>query len=247
LVPAPIVQRRLELVHGKTAERLAQLEALFHEAGCEGEFLTSLAVPHYKQPDVICTLPGTDPEAGVIVVGGHYDKVEAGMGAIDDWSGASLLPSLYQGLKVHPNHHRYVFIGFTEEETGLHGSQEYVRRMSKPERRQIRAMINLECLGLAPPAVWASRADKRLLNAYFTIVKGIGEQTIATNVDKVGDDDSHPFLAAGIPVLTIHSLTAQNFGLLHSRRDQVAAIDPQQYYVAYRVAAAYLTYLDTVL
>jgi Zn-dependent M28 family amino/carboxypeptidase len=247
LVHPAVIQQRLELVPAKLAERRAQLEALFAEVGCDGEHLTMLAVPHSKEPDVICTLPGTDAGAGIIVVGGHYDKVSAGMGAVDDWSGAALLPSLYQSLKARPGRHGYVFIAFSGEEEGLYGSRAYVKRLSKEERGQVRAMINLECLGLAPPAVWGSRADKRLLKAYIAMVHAVGEQAVIINVDQFGDDDSHPFLSAGIPVLTMHSLTPENIGVLHSMRDKVNAIDPQHYYAAYRVATVYLTYLDTAL
>jgi Zn-dependent M28 family amino/carboxypeptidase len=247
VVREALIQQRLELVPRKLAERRAQLEALFREAGCEGESLTTLAVPHSKEPDLICTLPGTDPDAGMIVVGGHYDKVEMGMGAVDDWSGAALLPSLYQSLKTHPTRHGYVFIGFSGEETGLNGSSAYVHGLSKTQRGQIRAMINLECLGLSPPVVWGSRADKRLFKLYGAAARALGAEVMAVNVDQFGDDDSHPFLSAGIPVLTIHSLRQENVEVLHSSRDQVKAINAQHYYTAYRVAATYLTYLDTAL
>ena len=60
----------------------------------------------------------------------------------------------------------------------------------------------------------------------------------------MGDDDSHPFLSAKIPVLTIHSLTQQTFGILHTGRDQLSAIHPDDYYAAYRLAATYLAFLD---
>ena len=244
LVAAPLIQERLALVPGAAAERRAQLEAMFRAVGCQGELLTTLAVPHAKQPDVICRLPGDNPSAGVIVVGAHHDHVAIGRGAVDDWSGAALLPSLYQALKVEPRNHDFVFVGFAAEEVGLYGSREYVRRIFKGEHVNIQAMINLECLGLSPPAVWASRADPRLLKAYGEVAKSLGMAVQWTNVDNLGDDDSHPFLNAKIPVMTIHSLTAETAPILHSTRDQVGAIRPDDYYAAYRVAATYLAYLD---
>jgi hypothetical protein len=65
------------------------------------------------------------------------------------------------------------------------------------------------------------------------------------NVDKVGDDDSHPFMDKGVPVITIHSMTQETWPLLHSRRDNLKAVDLDQYYAAYRLVAFYLKYLDT--
>lgn len=243
----PLIQQRLEQVTKKVSERRATLESLFQEAGCTAEHLSAQRVPHSREPNVICTLASADAEAGVIVVGGHFDLVATGMGAVDDWSGAALLPSLYQSLKNRPRRHRFVFIGFAAEEQGLYGSAEYVKKLSREERAGTRAMINLECLGTGPPKVWAHRADKRLLEAYIQVSGALHLEAAGSNVEKVGDDDSHPFLDAKIPVLTIHSITQETVGLLHNDRDQVAAINPSDYYTAYRLIASYLAYLDSLL
>jgi len=113
--------------------------------------------------------------------------------------------------------------------------------------RRIHAMINLECLGLGEPEVWVSRADKRLLEAYSLVTNSLHVQSRGMNVDRVGDDDSHPFMNARIPVLTIHSVTSQTLRILHTPADNLSAIDPRDYYTTYRLTAAYLAYLDTAL
>ena len=239
------IQQRLEMVSRNLAQRRATLQTLFEKAGCAGGNLTTQAVPHSTEPNVICTL---DPEnAGVIVVGGHFDFVDRGWGAIDDWSGAALLPSLYENLKTAPRRHRFVFAAFAGEEQGLYGSKEFVNQLSREQRGATRAMINLECLGLTAPKVWASRANPKLFNAYLATAKAEHIRGEVMNVDELGDDDSHPFLNAGIPVLTIHSVTMVNFGLLHSSGDNLKAINPHDYYESFRLAAAYLAYLDTRL
>ena len=166
---------------------------------------------------------------------------------MDDWSGVSLLPSLFQSLKDGHRRHTYIFIGFAAEETGLLGSKTYVQSLSAEGRSAIRAMVNLECLGLALPKVWASRADPTLLKAYAQVAGSLNLPREGVNVDGAGDDDSHPFLDAHIPVITIHSVTEQTIGILHSPRDTLKAIHPSEYYQAYRLAAAYLTYLDSAL
>ena len=63
-------------------------------------------------------------------------------------------------------------------------------------------------------------------------------------MDKVGDDDTHPFLSAKIPVISIHSITQENFPVLHSDRDSLEAIHFEEYFKTYRLAAYYLAYLD---
>jgi Peptidase family M28 len=123
IAPA-IIQERLEHVTRKLPDRRAALESLFQTAGCKDERLTQQPVPRSKEPNVICTLTGETDR--VIVVGAHFDLVDRGIGAVDDWSGAALLPSLYQSLASKPRRHRFVFIGFAAEEIGLYGSKEYV-------------------------------------------------------------------------------------------------------------------------
>jgi Iap family predicted aminopeptidase len=95
--------------------------------------------------------------------------------------------------------------------------------------------------------VWVSRADKRLLNAYAMVATVLHVELLGMNVERVGDDDSHSFLRFGIPVLTIHSLTRETWHILHHASDNLSAIHPNDYYTAYRLAAAYLAYLDTAI
>lgn len=244
-LPQEVIQRRLAAVPRKQIERLPEIESLFREAGCDGAKLTEVHVERSKDPDAVCTLEGGGP--GEIVVGGHFDFVTAGRGAVDDWSGVSLLPSLFEGLKAAPRRHTFVLVGFAAEETGLWGSKSYVGSLSAGQRSDIRAMINLECLGTGPPKVWASRADKKLLEAYARVSRLLGIPPAGVNVERVGDDDSHPFLNAGIPVITIHSVTQQSLRLLHNSHDNLEAIHPDDYYKSYQLAAAYLTYLDSAL
>lgn len=244
----PLIQERLERVTRKLPERRDTLESLFQEAGCPVDAMSRQPIPHYQGANVICALAAAqNPDAGVIVVGGHYDAVDAGMGVVDDWSGAALLPSLYESLRKQPHRHRFVFIGFAGEELGLLGSREYVKKLSKPDVGAIRAMVNLECLGTSPPKVWAHRADKRLLSGYVAVAKALNLEAAGSNVEKIGDDDSHPFLEAKVPVITFHSITQDTYPLLHSRRDNLKAIKPADYFRAYRVIALYLGYLDSVL
>jgi Peptidase family M28 len=238
-----VIQQRLATVKTNNSARQGELESLFREVGC-GDLMEQ-RVSGSKEPNVICALPATGE--GVIVVGAHFDAVFEGTGAVDDWSGAALLPSLYESLKTRPRRHRFLFIGFAGEERGLLGSTSYVRRLSKDDRAHTAAMVNLECLGLSPPSVWAFRADKHLLQAYVRVTSALNVPLKAVNVERVGDDDSHPFLNARVPVITIHSVTQETLSVLHSVRDQLPAINPDHYYAAYRLVAAYLAYLDSAV
>jgi len=229
------------LAQGATSheQREATIAEMFQSAGCEVE----LQKVNRKNNNVICTLKGSGEEQ--IVVGGHYDFATEGKGIVDDWSGASLLVSLYDALKSGPRRHTYKFVAFAKEEEGLEGSRKYVHDLDKEQRRAIRAFINLECLGTTPLKVWASRATPELLERLARVSASLHQRVEGMNVDRVGDDDSHPFLNAGIPVLTLHSLDNRTIRLIHSPSDRLDAIHADEYAAAYRLIAVLLAYLDS--
>jgi Zn-dependent M28 family amino/carboxypeptidase len=122
----------------------------------------------------------------VIIVGAHLDRVSTGDGVVDNWSGASLLPSLYEAVKIVPRKHTYIFIGFTDEEQGEVGSRFYARQMTKEQVAVTDAMANMDTLGLAPTEVWASHSDKWLTSALAYVAKQLNVPVIGVNVDQVG-------------------------------------------------------------
>ena len=87
-----VVERRLKSFSTKNSEREALIRKWFAESGCKEANLSEEALDRKLPPNVICVLPGETPQ--VIVVGAHTDKVDSfGDGVVDNWSGASLLPS----------------------------------------------------------------------------------------------------------------------------------------------------------
>lgn len=244
-VPREAVARRLQLLHLKNAERETELKRMFDEAGCRAAQVNEEIVRRKDPPNIICTLPGATNS--LIIVGAHFDHAEEGSGAVDDWSGASLLPSLYQALKDTPRQHTFMFVGFTDEEKGLVGSDFYVRHLPKGRLAAIKAMVNLECLGVGPTEAWAHFADKRLLGALVNITQSMHVELGAVNVERVGEDDTRAFRDKKLPVITIHSLTQETWPILHSARDNLAAVHLDELYESYRVVSAYLAQIDELL
>ena len=235
------VEARLEALALTNAERAAAVERLFREAGCEAT-LRQESVPGSELPNVICRLPGRS--ATRIVVGAHYDKVELGEGAADNWSGAALLPSLYRSLATRERLHSFEFIAFSDEEAGLVGSLGHVRALDTSQRRATLAMVNLDTLALGTLKVERRGADPTLL-CYMLGSRALLDLPIElVNVDRVGTSDFAPFRAAGIPVLSVHSIGQAKLRVLHSKDDTLAALDREAYYASYRVLALYLALLD---
>ena len=244
-VTPEVIQQRLHRVTNKSADREQALRELFESAGCKDASLDEQPVKHSRTPNIVCTLAGT--EDGRVVVGAHYDKVVRGEGVIDNWSGASMLPSLFQGLHSQPRRLTFVFIGFTDEESGLVGSRYYVSRLTREDKTRIRAMVNIDSLGLSDTKIWLSRADKGLANAAAVIAHSLSLPLGAVNVDRVGESDSRPFRDARIPVIDFHSVTQETFSILHTPQDAFSALKTKEYLDSCSLLVAYLAYLDATL
>jgi len=248
LEPSVIAERFGRLQSGE-AERVAALREMFAEAGCTGTHFTKQTVTGWKTPNLICTLPGASKRTFVITA--HYDKVKKGEGAIDNWSGAALLPSLYQTLAAKPRDFTYTFILFMGEESGLVGSRYYVNQLTLPQRRNIAADINIDSVGLQGNInIWASRAHPDLRTAAVLVASMVGVHLSAINAETLvrsgtPDSDSHAFVNIKIPVIDFHSISPATMPLLHTAKDVPSAVDPATYYDTYRVLSAYLAYLDS--
>jgi Zn-dependent M28 family amino/carboxypeptidase len=244
-VKREVVEERMKQVTFGNEKRSKRLQALFKESQCEGERFSTQHVPGFNLGNIICVLPGASDS--VIIVGAHFDHAHLGHGAVDNWSGAALLPSLYQSIATEKRKHTYVFIGFTEEEKGLIGSEYYAYTLRREQRGKIRAMINLDSLGLGTPVIWLTQGDAQLAGLLKTVADGLKIPLMGVNMDGVGSTDSVSFSKRNIPSLTIHSIRQETLSVLHSPNDTLAAIKLDDYYETYRLIAAYLVYLDSKL
>jgi len=245
LVSKETIEVRLRAAPGRNEDRKPAIESMFDEAGCKDGDLTEQPVKHEKAPNIICRLRGS--AASTIIVGAHFDKVGHGGGVVDNWSGASLLPSLFQSLQSQTLKHTFMFVAFTAEESGLAGSEYYAAHLSPVEISQTRAMVNLDTLALGPTEVWLTHSDRKLAGALYAMAKSMKLPMGIVNADQVGDDDSHSFLRRKIPTLMVHSVTKQTLHILHSNDDNLEAVKFEDYYDSYRLLAAYLAWIDILL
>ena len=242
-----VVLARLQKYGGNNQQRESTLKKIFAEAGCNDQHLSEQPVKGSKLPNVVCLLPGSSEK--IIIVGAHFDRVSEGDGVVDNWSGASLLPSLFEAVKVEPRKQTYIFIGFTEEEKGEIGSHYYARQMTREQVAATDAMVNMDTLGLAPTEVWATHSDKDLISRLVKIARFLNAPVTAANVERIGGDtDSEQFAERKIPSITIHSLTQKTWDahILHSSKDKLSAMNLDDYYQTYGLLAAYVAYLEQI-
>jgi len=182
-VDPALIEARLKQCERGNKERGDRLRVLFEKTGCP--YLTEQSIEDFKLPNIICKLPGS--AESVILVGAHYDhSTSYGRGVIDNWSGAALLPSLLQSLQNSPRKHTYLFIGFAGEEKGLLGSRHFVKQIMKEPNAKIKAMINLDCLGLSSTKVEVNRGDPKLIQYLHSTAIALGMSLEGMNVDQVG-------------------------------------------------------------
>jgi Zn-dependent M28 family amino/carboxypeptidase len=237
-----VILRRLQEAPRKDTDREIELGKMFRDAGCQP---SEQPVKRLRQPNIICILPGASDS--VILIGAHFDHADEGDGIIDDWSGVSLLPSLYQSLAGTSRSHTLVFVGFGGEEQGMVGSEFYVKNLTPEQRKNVVAMVNLECLGVSPTKIWMSHSEPLLRNILLAVAQSLQLPVSGVNVEKVGTTDSESFAHYKIPRITIHSITQETWPLLHSKGDNIKAIQENLYYDSYKLIAAYLAVLDQQL
>lgn len=240
-----VIEDRLRLYAERNPEREATIRRLFEESGCRGEQLKEQSVENSAAPNVICTLPGRS--RSTIIVGAHFDHAPKGDGVVDNWSGASLLPSLYESLRSIPREHTYIFISFTDEEKGFWGSGQYAEHLTEDEVERIQGMINIDTLGLGPTKIWVSKSNPELVNDVTEVASELKLPLGEMNVDDFGNSDGKSFRERNIPTITFHSVTIENLGIIHSIRDNLDAVKLDDYYDSYKLIAAYLAALDSEL
>jgi hypothetical protein len=247
-----VIQQREEHAPANRQNRAARIRQLFVEAGCGRDRLSEQPLENMAGTNVICRLPGKSKES--IIVGANYSPE-----VLDNWTGACLLPSLYQSLVNRKRHHTFIFIAFADGNRDLAGSQFFAGQMNQADVDRTEAMINLDALGLSPTKISSSVSDKKLVESFFTVVYALKQMGSQVDLSKAVAVDSEPFALRHIPQITIHSLTQDAVaGLQIPEQPLVSAGDPEFahvdpgfrssfYYNSYHLISGYLAYLDETL
>lgn len=266
----------LQPVPQSNAARLAQLEQTFKDLECSAPHLREQSAP--DGPNLLCTLPGTGNDTGTgptpqpdakpetnprpgpapeigptpqtILLIAHYEHDGPGQSAVDNWTGAILLPFLYHALTFTPRHHTYLLA----EVNGESGAKALFDSFTPDERRNILGVVAFDCLGLGPAQFYIDPNDVFPTNAGWwwlnrQLLQAATDQNFPTSVTAIPGawrkvDDTRPFRHHGIPSILIHSVTLSARDIPGSASDTSQAINHNQYFSTLTLLDDYVTALD---
>ena len=248
-----MVDKTAHSVPPTNPERFALLQKSFNEADCRDQDFEAETVPHSQLKNLVCTMQGNTPE--VIVVAAHYELEGRGTAAVDDWSGAIMLPMIYKAIRATVPDHTFIFVEFA----GKEGARAYMERMTKKQRKSILGMVGLEALGIGDVQFWGNPNNGPTLQEKETTLGSIlddaadlvGQGVQRPVMERVWGslkvDDTEEFHDANIPALLIHSIHLRDRKLPGSELDTVDAIDTTFYYQTYELLSTYCVQLDRTL
>ena len=176
--------------------------------------------------NVIAEVPGSDPKAGIVLIGGHLDSWDLGTGAIDDASGVAITTAAAKRLLDGPRPRRTIrVVWFGAEEVGGYGGREYARAHGGERHataqesdfgadRVWRFEVNL------PDSAKAVTDRLQSALAPLGISRGVG----------VGGDgtDVGPTIALGVGSVDLNQSGVRYFDTHHTPDDTLERIDPEQ-------------------
>ncbi len=170
-------------------------------------------------------------------LGAHYDSVETGPGANDNASGTAALLELARTHRVDG----LCAIAFGSEESGLWGSQAFVREHDVGEAL---FMLNLDMLGsIRSPmfvATVGDAASQALANRASAAAAEVGVRMPRGTFPPFASSDHVSFSAAGVPAITVHN---GDDPLMHTPDDDFDNISPDDLATLLRAVAAVLAML----
>jgi len=159
--------------------------------------------------NVVAELPGADPNAGFVMLGGHLDSWTGGTGATDNAAGSAIAMEALRILKsLDLKMTRTVRLGlWMGEEQGLLGSRAYVKEhfadpadmKPKPEHAKLSAYYNLDNGGGRIRGVYIQDNDevRPIFESWLAPLKDMGVSTLT--IRNTGSTDHMSFDAVGLP------------------------------------------------
>jgi len=153
-----------------------------------------------------------------IIVGGHYDSVPVTGGADDNASGAAAVLEVARVAAATHRQGSTCYALFSAEEFGLFGSREFVDKLPPDQLNALRAMINLDVVGVSAGLELVGNDD--LVDTARIAAEKAGIAATKGELPKGAGSDHLSFQKAGVPVVM---LTRED-NLIHTPADALDRI-----------------------
>jgi len=157
--------------------------------------------------NITAEIPGADPNAGSVMLGGHFDSWTGGTGATDNAAGSAVAMEAIRILKaLDLKMPRTVRLGlWTGEEEGTLGSRAYVQAHiqgtdgPKPEQAKMSAYYNLDNGSGKIRGIYMQDNDavRPIFEAWVAPLKDLGADTLT--IRATGSTDHTNFDNNGVP------------------------------------------------
>jgi hypothetical protein len=171
-------------------------------------------------------MPGSDPKAGVIVIGGHLDSWDPGTGAIDDAAGIAITVAAAKLVAATPHRRTIRVVMWGSEETGGSGAAYLAAHQSELGDIAIAGESDLgadNVLGLQLPAGAWDAPDIAPLETALAPLKIMARHAPPGD----GGSDLEDVHGAGVPVFALNQDASRYFDYHHSQDDTLAIVDPR--------------------
>jgi Zn-dependent M28 family amino/carboxypeptidase len=159
--------------------------------------------------NITAEIPGADPNAGFVMLGGHFDSWTGGTGATDNGAGSAIAMEAMRILKtLDVKMPRTVRLGlWTAEEQGLLGSRSYVKEhfadtadmKPKPEHGKLSAYFNVDNGSGKVRGIYMQDNDqvRPIFETWISPLKDLGVNTLT--IRNTGSTDHMAFDGVGLP------------------------------------------------
>ncbi len=173
--------------------------------------------------NVVVEIPGSEPEAGIIVVGGHHDTQADSVGADDNATGTAavveLARLLTQAAGTKSNRRTIRLVSFGAEEQLSVGSAVHVRRRRRELHERGVFMLNFDSFGSGLGWTEMVANGPPEMAEYLLEFFEQRDLYMRPSADVMPYTDHFPFVAAGVPGVSIIRYNCTVGRFFHHRPD----------------------------